>query len=90
MRSRQFKLIMVQIHAVKMHFHGKKNGRARLPGHADLHECHLAAVNIVHGALQSDLILVGHTPQNRAALANARNGQHHIFIGYGLDEFIIL
>ena len=47
-------------------------------------------MNVVHGAGQSDLTLVDHVSQNRAALANAIDGQHNVFIGYGLDKFIIL
>ena len=47
-------------------------------------------MNVVHGARQSNLTLVDHAPQNRTALADAFNGQHHIFIGHGLDKFIVL
>ena len=47
-------------------------------------------MNVVHCAGQSDLTLVDHAPQNRTALANAFNGQHYIFMGHGLDKFIVL
>jgi hypothetical protein len=47
-------------------------------------------MNVVHSAFQPDLTLVDHTPQNRAALANALNGQYYIFIAYSPDKFIVL
>ena len=57
---------------------------------AALHKRNLTVINVIHGACQPDLTLVDHAPQNRAAFTNAIDGQHNVFIGYGLDKFIIL
>ena len=42
-----------------------------------LHKGHLTGMNIVHGTRQPDIALVGHAPQDRAALTDPLKGQVH-------------
>ena len=43
-------------------------------------------MDVVHGTDHADGAAVGHVPQDRATLADARQGQDHVPVGHGLDE----
>ena len=44
---------------------------------ARLNKGHCARMNVIHGACQPNIALVGHAPQDRAALTDPLKGQVH-------------